>query len=106
MQKSPRIVSLRAIANSAPTSTMFMVMRPHPSATKYSSAGASTSAADLPDSYAPAKRWNPSVLTRTESRTDSISSSLFTARARSNSTSNGTTSAFSASAPKSRTVIT
>src|SRR5919198_74778 len=45
MQNSPRIVSARAIANSAPTRTMFIVSRPHPRSTKSSSAGASTSAA-------------------------------------------------------------
>ena len=47
-QNSPSIVSLRAIANSAPTSTMFIVSRPQPCSTKSFSAGASTSAAVLP----------------------------------------------------------
>ena len=93
MQKSPSTVSSRAIANSAPTSTMFIVRRPQPSATKSSSAGASTSAAVLPGSYPSRNAQKPSVLMRTESRTDSISASLFTARARSNSTSNDTNSA-------------
>ncbi len=46
--KSPSTGSLRAIANSAPTSTMFIVSRPQPRSTKSSSAGAITSAAVCP----------------------------------------------------------
>ncbi len=48
MQNSPRSVSARAIANSAPTSTMFIVSRPQPRSTNRLSAGASTSAALRP----------------------------------------------------------
>ena len=106
MQSSPSTVSLRAIANSGPTSTMFIVSRPQPSSTNSRSAGASTSAAVLPGAKARTNSQKPSVLIRTESRTGPSSSSLFTARARSNSTSNGTSSALSLSGTKSRTVRT
>ena len=106
MQNSPRIVSALAIANSAPTSTMFIVSRPQPRSTKSFSAGASTSAAERPGAYAPWKAWKPSVLIRTLSRTDSSSSSLLTARAWSKATSQLTSSAWSSSASWSRTVIT
>ena len=101
-RKRPRISSRRAILNSgrandpasasSPVRTMFIVMRPQPSATNHSSAAAMTSAADFPGAYASKKISNPRSLMRTESRTDSSSASLFTARARSNSTSNGTRS--------------
>ena len=74
---------------------MFIVSRPQPSATKYSSAAAITSAAVRPGAYASAQTSKPRRLIRTESRTLSSSASLFTARARSNSTSNGTTSRLS-----------
>ena len=84
---------------------MFIVSRPQPRSTKSSSAAAITSAAGLPGSYAARNASKPSSLMRTLSRTDSSSASLFTARARSNSASNGTSSRPS-SARKSRTVIT
>ena len=69
-----------------------MVSRPQPSAMKYSSAAAMTSAAVRPGAYASAQSSKPRRLMRTESRTLSSSASLLTARARSNSTSNGTIS--------------
>ena len=81
MQKSPSVTSSRASANSAPTSTMFIVSRPQPRSTKSSSAGAITSAAVFPGAYASRKAKKPSVLMRTLSRTDSSSASDFTARA-------------------------
>src|SRR2546423_584760 len=93
MQKSPRTAPFRAIANSGPTRTMFIVSRPQPCSTNSRSAGASTSAAVLPGSYASRNAQKPSVLMRTESRTDSSSATLLTARARSNSMSKGTSSA-------------
>ena len=89
----PRISLRRAILNSGranasvPVRTMFMVSRPQPSARNHSSAAAMTSAAVLPGAYASKKISNPRSLMRTESRTDSSSASLLTARARSNSTS-------------------
>ena len=91
---------MRAILNSGSAmperpgavSTMFIVRRPQPSAMKYSSATAITSAAVRPGAYASAHTSKPRRLMRTESRTLSSSRSLFTARARSNSTSNGTMS--------------
>ena len=85
---------------------MFIVSRPQPCATNHSSAGAITSAAVRPGAHASRKTWKPSVLIRTESRTDASSASDFTARAWSNSTSHGTTSTAPSSARKSRTVIT
>ena len=98
MQKSPSVTSSRASANSAPTSTMFIVSRPQPRSTKSSSAGAITSAAVFPGAYASRNAWKPSVLMRTLSRTDSSSASDFTARAWSNCTSHGTRSVDGASA--------
>ena len=83
---------------------MFIVSRPQPRSTKSSSAGAITSAAVLPGSYAARNASKPSSLIRTLSRTDSSSASLLTARARSNSASNGTSSRPSR-ARKSRTVM-
>ena len=97
-RNSPSTSSRRAILNSGranvsvPVSTMFIVRRPQPSATNHSSAAAITSAAVFPGAYASKKISKPRSLIRTESRTDSSSASLFTARARSNSTSNGTRS--------------
>ena len=106
MQNSPRTRSPRAIANSGPTSTMFIVSRPQPSATNRRSAGASTSAAVFPGENASRNAQNPSVLIRTDSRTDSTSVLLLTARARSNSTSKGMHSTLRCIASKSRTVST
>ena len=58
---------MRAILNSGnatperpgAVSTMFIVNRPHPSATKYSSAAAITSAAERPGAYESAKSSKP-----------------------------------------------
>ena len=90
--RSPAILNSGSADPFGPTSTMSIVSRPQPCSTKYCSHGASTSRSLFPGSYASRKIQNPSVLMRTLSRTDSSSSSLFTARARSNWTSNGTSS--------------
>ena len=103
---SPKTVSSRAIANSAPTSTMFIVSRPQPRSTNSSSAGASTSAALRPGAHASRNAWKPAMLISTLSRTDSSSASDLTARARSKASSHDTSSAAAASGAWSRTVIT
>ena len=93
MQNSPRVVSERAIANSAPTSTMFIVSRPQPSVDEQLLGRRHHRRRPCgPGSNASRNAWKPSVLIRTLSRTDSSSSSLLTARAWSNSTSQVTSS--------------
>ena len=64
----------RAPPRSSPSSTMSIVSRPQPCATKYSSHGARISRSVLPGSKCSRKIQKPSVLMRTLSRTDSSSS--------------------------------
>ena len=67
-----------------PESTMFIVVRVVPLATNNSSAGAMISASVLPGSYASSTFQNPASLRSKLDCTIGSSSSLFTARTRSN----------------------
>ena len=89
---APAILNSGSAEPFGPSSTMSIVQRPHPCATKYSSHGASTSRSVFPGSKCSRKIQKPSVLMRTDSRTDSSSSSDLTMRAWSNATSQPTSS--------------
>jgi hypothetical protein len=92
-RREPAILNSGRAAPAGPSRTMSIVQRPHPSETKYSSQGASTSRCVFPGAKCSRKIQKPSVLIRTDSRTEASSSSDFTIRAWSNGTSHATSSA-------------
>ena len=72
-RRGPAILNSGSAAPFSPTSTMSIVWRPQPSATKYSSAGARISRSERPGANASRKTQKPSVLMRTLSRTEASS---------------------------------
>jgi len=79
--RDPAILNSGSAEPFGPSSTMSIVQRPQPSATKYCSHGARTSRSVFPASNASRKTQKPSVLMRTLSRTEASSSSDLTMRA-------------------------
>ena len=79
--ESPAILNSGSAPPFGPLRTMSIVRRPQPCSTKYCSQGARISRSVLPGANCSRKIQKPSVLMRTDSRTDASSSSDLTIRA-------------------------